>query len=256
VRVYPVSVEFPNRWTAAAPPVAECRAEALRRLQLTAPGGRLAVGVDRLDYTKGIDEKFLAVERFLELHPELVGRFVFAQIAEPSRDCLPSYRERRARLVATAERVNSRFGGVNRPIVLIEAHCDQDEVFRWLRAADVCYVGSLHDGMNLVAKEFVASRNDERGVLVLSRFAGAASQLSDALIVNPYAVDDCAQALATALAMPAEEQRRRMRAMRAIVAEFDASRWAADMLQDAARLRPSSRSRAASAPSFGLASRF
>jgi len=238
VRAYPVSVEWPSRAASQSPTIEACRAEVRRQLHLP-QDVRLGVGVDRLDYTKGINEKFLAVERLLESHPELLERFVFVQIAEPSRDCLPAYRELRSRLLATADRINRRFGSncSYRPIILLEAHHEPAEVYRFLRAADFCYVGSLHDGMNLVAKEFVSARDDDRGVLVLSKFAGAARQLTGALIVNPCAIDDSANALAEALSMDDEEQASRMRAMRSVVAEFSTYRWAGEMLADAAQLR-------------------
>jgi len=237
VRVYPASVEWPSRLAAQSPSVEACRAAIRSRLGL-APEVRLGVGVDRLDYTKGIIEKLCAVERLLESHPEHLGRFVFVQIAEPSRHCLPAYRALRSGLWETADRINARFGTHgHRPIVLLEAHHDPDEVYRFLRAADLCFVGSLHDGMNLVAKEFVTARDDERGVLILSRFAGAARELSGALLVNPWAIDESADALAEALNMEDEQQASRMRAMRSIVAEFNSYRWAAEMLSDGARLR-------------------
>ena len=238
VRAYPVSVEWPSRWACQVPSIDSCRASVRRQLHLQ-PDVRLGVGVDRLDYTKGIDEKFLAVERLLESHPELLERFVFVQIAEPSRDRLPAYRELRSRLLETTDRINRRFGtGLGyRPIILLEAHHEPAEVHRFFRAADLCYVGSLHDGMNLVAKEFVSARDDDRGVLILSKFAGAARELTEALIVNPYAIDDSAHALAEALCMADEEQSNRMRAMRSVVAEFSTYRWAGEMLADAARLR-------------------
>jgi trehalose 6-phosphate synthase len=235
VRAYPVSVEWPNRVACQSPPVETCRAVVRRQLP---PDVRLAVGVDRLDYTKGINEKCLAVERLLESHPEFREHFVFVQIAEPSRDCLAAYQTCRSQLARTVDRLNRRFGTERyRPIILLEAHHEPAEVYQFLRAADVCYVGSLHDGMNLVAKEFVAARDDNQGVLVLSRFTGAARQLTDALLVNPHAIDDSAQALARALDMTREEQASRMRAMRAVVAEFNAYRWVVEMLTDAARLR-------------------
>jgi trehalose 6-phosphate synthase len=191
-----------------------------------------------MDYTKGLDEKVRAVERLLEVHPEFRERLVLAQIAEPSRTGLAAYQAYRSRLAETTRRVNARFGTAScHPITLLEAHYEPAEVYRFLRAADICYVGSLHDGMNLVAKEFVAARDDHRGVLILSRFAGAARELTAALVVNPYAVDDCAEAVAKALRMSDEEQSTRMRAMRSVVAEFNTYRWAGDMLGDAARLR-------------------
>jgi trehalose 6-phosphate synthase len=237
VRAYPVSIEWPSRWAAESPAIETCRETVRRQLQLPS-NVRLGVGVDRLDYTKGINEKFLAVERLLDSSPEFRERFVFVQIAEPSRACLPAYRDLRARVVATADRINRRFGaGSYRPIILLEAHFEPAEVYRFLRAADLCYVGSLHDGMNLVAKEFVCAREDERGVLVLSGFAGAAGQLTGAMIVNPYAIEDSAHVLANALHMADEEQAKRMRAMRSVVAGFNTYWWAGQMLEDAARAR-------------------
>jgi trehalose 6-phosphate synthase len=237
VRAYPVSIEWPGRRPRVSEPIDECR-RAVRRQVGLEPDVRLVAGVDRLDYTKGIEEKFLVVERLLESRPELQGRVALVQIAEPSRGCLPAYRDLRRKVASTAARINARFGRDRyQPIVLLERHHEGEEVNRLMRAADVCYVGSLHDGMNLVAKEFVSARDDERGVLVLSRFTGAARQLDDALIVNPLAIEDAARALADALSMDDGEQSRRMRRMRSIIAEFSTYWWAGQMLQDAARLR-------------------
>jgi trehalose 6-phosphate synthase len=233
VRAYPVGIDWTNPAVSAAPPPAVCRGQLLRDLRLP-EDVRLGVGVDRLDYTKGINEKFLAIERLLEHETGLQGRFAFVQVAEPSRECLPAYRAARAELVATSRRINSRFEARGcRPIVLLEAHHEPAAVYRLYRAADFCYVGSLHDGMNLVAKEFVCARGDGRGVLVLSRFAGAAQQLTDAVLVNPHAIDRTAEALAEALRMPAAEQSRRMRRLRANVAAFDTTWWSGQMLRDA-----------------------
>jgi trehalose 6-phosphate synthase len=236
VRAYPVGVQWTNAAAAGTPEPAACRQRVAVDLQLP-PDARLAVGIDRLDYTKGINEKFLAVEHLLATRPELRGRFVLVQVAEPSRDCLPAYRSARATLLDTSQRVNARFGtDTYRPIHLLEAHHEPADVYRLYRAADVCYVGSLHDGMNLVAKEFVAARDDERGVLVLSQFAGAAYQLRAAVLVNPYAVEASADALAQAVGMSDGEQSRRMRLLRADVATFDASWWARELVQDAVRV--------------------
>jgi trehalose 6-phosphate synthase len=237
VRPYPISIEWPSRWSQTAPPAAECRREVFAELGLR-PDAHLGVGVDRLDYTKGIEERLLAVERLLETQPSLRGRFHFAQLAAPSRTMIAQYRDLDARVVALGERINSRFGGEGyTPVRLLRAHHEPPAVFRYYRAADVCYVSSLHDGMNLVAKEFVAARDDERGVLVLSHFTGAARELTEALVVNPYDLDQAAAALASALCMPEAEQAARMRAMRAFVAEFNVYRWAGRMLVDSARLR-------------------
>ncbi len=237
VRPYPISIEWPDRWAAAAPPVEECRRAVRAELGL-APDALLGVGVDRLDYTKGIEDRLLAVERLLERFPAHRGKFTFVQLAAPSRSLIPEYRDLGVRAEALAARINARFGGPGwTPVVLRASHHEPPEVFRHLRAADVCYVSSLHDGMNLVAKEFVAARDDERGVLVLSRFTGAARELGEALLVNPYDVEEASLALAAALSMPATEQAARMRALRAQVAEFNVYRWAGRMLTDAARLR-------------------
>jgi trehalose 6-phosphate synthase len=237
VRPYPISIEWPSRWAASTPPAAECRASVLAELKLP-PDARLAVGIDRLDYTKGIEERLLAVERLLEREPSLRGRFTFVQVAAPSRTAIERYRRLGDVVEQLAARVNARFGdGGGRPVVLLRAHHEPPVVFRYYRAADVCYVSSLHDGMNLVAKEFVAARDDERGVLVLSQFTGAARELTEALVVNPYDIEEASAALAAALRMPAREQQDRMRAMRALVAEFNVYRWAGRMLVDAARVR-------------------
>jgi trehalose 6-phosphate synthase len=237
VHAYPVSVEWPSQWALQSPPVERCSAAVRSRFGLP-EHTRLIVGIDRMDYTKGIKEKCLALERLLALQSELRERIVLLQIAEPSRACLPAYRECRSQIIATVDRINLRFGTNGyRPIILLEEHREPADVFELLRAADVCYVGSLHDGMNLVAKEFVSARDDERGVLILSKFAGAARELTTALQVNPFYVDSCATAIADALNMPAEEQATRMRAMRDVVEQFNAYRWTADILTDAAWLR-------------------
>lgn len=237
VRPYPISIDWPNRWAEGAPSVEVCRESVREELSL-ADNALLGVGVDRLDYTKGIVERLLAVERLLERHKQYRGRFTFVQLAAPSRTEIAPYRELRKNVEAVAERTNRKFGrGSYQPIILLGVHHEPPEVFRHYRAADLCYVSSLHDGMNLVAKEFVASREDEQGVLVLSRFTGAARELTEALLVNPYDLDAAANALAVALAMSQSEKIMRMRAMRARVSEHNIYRWAGRIFIDAARLR-------------------
>ena len=237
VRRYPISIEWPPSPLASLPPVAECRARVRERLGLPAEL-LLGVGVDRLDYTKGILERFLAVERLLELEPAWIGRFSFVQVAAPSRSSIDEYQNFEARVRALAERINKRFGRPGYlPIVLLIEHYDAARVYELYRAADLCYVSSLHDGMNLVAKEFVASRDDEQGVLILSQFTGAARELAEALIVNPYDIEQSAVAMHVALTMPAAERAARMRTMRHLVQEFNVYRWAGRMLLDAARMR-------------------
>lgn len=237
VESYPISIQWPPPWLGTLPPVEQTRNEILSDLVLPADQ-LLGIGVDRMDYTKGILERFNAVERMLELHPELVGRFTFIQIAAPSRSALEEYQAFETRLHALDERINRRFTRDGIPAIILKAeHHEPDQVNRYYRAAQVCMVTSLHDGMNLVAKEYVAARDDERGVLVLSQFTGAANELYEALIVNPYHVEQTAEALFHALTMPEYEQQERMRSMRAQVRDFNVYRWAGRMLLDAARVR-------------------
>ncbi|MHB8057750.1 MAG: alpha,alpha-trehalose-phosphate synthase (UDP-forming) [Desulfuromonadaceae bacterium] len=237
VESYPISIQWPPPWQGTLPPAEQTRVEILTELGLP-PDHLLGIGVDRMDYTKGILERFNAVERMLELHPELVGRFTFIQIAAPSRSALEEYQAFEARLYALEERINLRFTKNGHQAIILKAeHHEPDQVNRYYRAAQVCMVTSLHDGMNLVAKEFVAARDDERGVLVLSQFTGAANELYEALIVNPYHVEQTAEALYQGLTMPEYEQQERMRSMRAQVRDFNVYRWAGRMLLDAARVR-------------------
>jgi len=241
VEHYPISIQWPPEWVDTQLPVALCRAKICRVEQLP-DDVLLAIGVDRMDYTKGILERFSAVERLLELHPEFIGRVVLVQIAAPSRSSLDEYKHFEERVHTLAARINARFGRNGyTPIRLKARHHTSADINEYYRAAQVCMVTSLHDGMNLVAKEFVASRDDEQGALILSQFTGAARELHDALIVNPYHGEECAEALYRALTMPANEQRVRMRSMRRIVSEFNVYRWAGAMLLDAARLRQRNR---------------
>jgi trehalose 6-phosphate synthase len=238
VESYPISIEWPTpeevrEW----PSPAQCRNEVIERLGIPREH-RIAVGVDRFDYTKGILERLHAVERMLEKHPQMQEKFTFVQVAAPSRSALEEYRVFQERIQATTERINTRFARSGPPVVrLLAPHHEHEAVMKLYRAADACLVTSLHDGMNLVCKEFVAARDDERGVLILSRFAGAAREMPEALVVNPYHVEETADALHRALTMPPGEQRERMASLRSTVREFNVFRWAGRMLSDAARLR-------------------
>jgi trehalose 6-phosphate synthase len=244
VRAYPVGIEW-NNPHARAGSIDECRASVACELGLS-DGMRLGVGIDRLDYTKGIAGKFQTIERLLEHNADLRGRLVFVQVAEPSRDCLPAYRTARDEIAATAARINARFGGPSyQPIVLRERHHEPGEVYRLYKAADFCYVNSLRDGMNLVAKEFVAARRDGRGVLVLCQYTGAAPQLQDAVIVDPYSIEASAAALERALQMPPAEQRRRLERMQTAVAAFDTYWWADQIMHDALHPRSARPAKAA-----------
>lgn len=237
IESYPISIQWPPPFQGHQGSVASTRSEITRELGLPELH-RIGLGVDRMDYTKGILERFLAVERMLELHPDLIGHFTFVQIAAPSRSVLVAYRAFQAQVEEEADRINRRFsGGGYPPIILKPEHHEPDQVNRYYRAADVCVVTSLHDGMNLVAKEYVAARDDERGALVLSMFTGAAHELHEALIVNPYHVEQTAEAIYRGLMMPEFEQQERMRSMRSLLRDFNVFRWAGRMLLDAARIR-------------------
>jgi trehalose 6-phosphate synthase len=241
VQRYPISIAWPPEPELLQRSIPDCRNK-IRQLNDLPSGHKLGVGVDRMDYTKGIVERFRAIERLLELNPDWIGRFSFVQIAAPTRSDIDEYQHHEAQVRAMAARINSRFDRQGPPPILLKIeHHNPREVYEYFRAADLCFVSSLHDGMNLVAKEFVAARDDERGVLILSEFTGAARELSEALIVNPYDADQCAAALHLALTMPESEQRDRMRLMRGLIAEYNVFRWAGRMLLDAAAMRRRSR---------------
>ncbi len=237
VKRYPISIDWPPEPELVEMPVEQCR-EMIRQRHHLPMEQAIGIGVDRLDYTKGIEERLRAVERLFELQPAWVGRFTFLQIAAPTRASIEDYQAYEQRVRSLVTRINARFSdGVNPAIILLVQHHEPHEVYAYYRAADVCFVSSLHDGMNLVAKEFVAARDDEAGVLVLSQFTGAARELPEALVVNPYDVEQCAEALHVALTMPRQLQRARMRLMRGLVSEFNVYRWAGRMLIDAAEMR-------------------
>jgi trehalose-6-phosphate synthase len=238
VRPYPISVAFPEN----SHEIGEMRNAGEERAALCAElhveASLLGVGVDRVDYTKGILERFRAIERFIELNPAYQQRFTFVQIGAPSRTDIERYKHFLDEVSVEAERINARFQTARwKPIVFRKKHHSHEEIARFYRASSFCMVTSLHDGMNLVAKEYVASREDERGALILSTFAGAAHELSDALLVNPYDIAHLAESIHRALEMPEEEQARRMKRMRHTVREHNVYRWAANLLSDLTEIR-------------------
>ncbi|MGQ0634108.1 MAG: alpha,alpha-trehalose-phosphate synthase (UDP-forming) [Planctomycetaceae bacterium] len=238
VRPHPISID-PSAAESFKPAVLEAAERRLRQ-RLRLRDERLLVGIDRADYTKGIPERMRAVDRLLDLHPELKGTFRLVQVAAPSRTHIPAYRQLQDELDQLADQINWRHEHNGwRPIVLFNEHFSAEQVYVLNRLAAVCVVSSLHDGMNLVAKEFVASRDDSRGVLVLSRFTGASAELSDALQINPFAIDEFSDALYRALTMPADEQEARMRRMRQQVLEHNVYRWAGHLLGDIVKLADS-----------------
>ena len=238
VRPYPISVSFPE----IAPQAEPARSSGAERAELFEELGieatLLGIGVDRIDYTKGILERFSGIELFLEQNPTYQRRFTFVQIGAPSRTHIDRYRKFLEEVSVEAERINARFqAGRWKPIVFVKRHHSHQEIERFYRAASLCLVTSLHDGMNLVAKEFVAARADDRGVLILSTFAGAALELLDALLVNPYDIQQLAGAIHRALDMPEAEQSARMHRLRSDVRENNIYRWAANLLSDLTEIR-------------------
>ncbi|HEU4535680.1 MAG TPA: bifunctional alpha,alpha-trehalose-phosphate synthase (UDP-forming)/trehalose-phosphatase [Polyangiaceae bacterium] len=228
--VHAIGNDFASFDGPARDPAVLAEAAALRP---QAPGARLVLGVDRLDYTKGILRRLLAVERLLEREPSLRGRVRFLQIAVPSREKVEAYAELRRSVNEAVGRINAHYGTPSEaPLHLLYRSLPAAQLVALYRAADAMLVTPLRDGMNLVAKEYVAARPDERGVLVLSEFAGAAAELREALLVNPFDLGAVAAAVKRALDMPAHEQAARMRALRAQVSTHDVHQWAEGFLAD------------------------
>ena len=205
-------------------------------------GGRpefLAVGVDRIDYTKGLVERLHAIDRFLERYPHYVGRFVYLGIGAPSRIHIPAYKELRGDIAQRVEEINWKYGTERwQPVILLDHQVSYPRVLAYLAMADVCLVTALHDGMNLVGKEFIAAQQGEKpGVLILSRFTGAARELAEALPINPYDIEGTAEAIRQALEMPQEERGRRCRWLQEQIQDHDIYRWALDMLNEVRRIR-------------------
>lgn len=227
----PIGADFERISTTLAD---ESMPERMRTLvaDLGLEGRVVGVGVDRLDYTKGIPERMEAIGRLLRENPTLSGRFTFVQIGVPSREDVPAYAAISAEIDAIVARINTDFGTgpADGPIRYLKQTFRLPELVALYRLADFCIVSSLHDGMNLVAKEFVAARDDLDGVLILSELAGAAQELPEALIINPYDERGFTAAIARAIEMPVWERHRRMRALRRQVAGRDVLAWASDIL--------------------------
>jgi trehalose 6-phosphate synthase len=239
VKPFPISIASPAPASFPHPLNGGLKKTLLRELGIQ--GEYLGVGVDRVDYTKGLRERFLAIERFLEKYPPYQGRFTFVELGAPSRTHIKEYRDLMAQVETEAERINWRFQTKEwRPIVFLKRHHSHKEIAPFYEAADLCLVTSLHDGMNLVAKEFIGGRGDDSGVLILSQFTGASRELKDALIVNPYDTEQMAEAIRTALEMDPEERRARMQRMREAVNERNIYRWAGDLISSLSQIRLSS----------------
>ncbi len=241
VRPYPISVEVRKEKEAkpqqASPDRASMERNALLK-ELGVDALYLGLGVDRVDYTKGILERLHSVERFLEKYPSYQGKFTFIQIGAPSRTHIKRYHDLFAEVESEAERINWRFQAERwKPIVFLKRQHSHQELQRFYRAADVCMVTSLHDGMNLVSKEFLVERDDGEGMLILSCFTGAARELKDALLVNPYDIDQMAQAIHFALEIPAADRKARMQRMRRVVEEHNIYWWAGNLVADLCNVR-------------------
>lgn len=239
VKPFPISIAPPNPSSAFRPLDGSLKKSLLRELGIE--GKLLGVGVDRIDYTKGLRERFLAIERFLEKYPIYQGMFTFVELGAPSRTHIKEYRDLTALVESEAERINWRFQTKEwRPIVFLKRLHSHREIAPYYAAADLCLVTSLHDGMNLVAKEFIGAKWDELGVLILSQFTGAARELRDALVVNPYDTEQMAEAIRLALEMDPAEIRARMQRMREGVKEKNIYRWAGDLISSLSQIRLSS----------------
>ena len=226
IRPFPISIAYPGN----AEPTGDPDRRLLDNLHIKTQ--YLVLGVDRLDYTKGILERFKGIEFLLEGHPEYRGKVTLLQVASPTRETVEKYREYATQVTNEADRINKKYGTNGWiPIVLEKRNYTHEKLQQLYRFAHVCLVTSLHDGMNLVAKEFVAARTDEEGVLVLSQFTGAARDLKGAILINPYSAEETSLALHTALTMPKSEQRRRMKTLRFSVRDYNIYRWSATLIR-------------------------
>jgi trehalose 6-phosphate synthase len=232
VRPFPISIDFDqHEETAMSAAVDDEMNHWRQQLGLDGEAIDIGIGIDRIDYTKGIPERLRALDLFFEEHPEHHEHFVFVQIGVPSRTHIRQYQHLDVEIDSLVEQINWRWGTDSwRPIVYLKKLHSPIQMMALHRLARFCVVSSLDDGMNLVAKEFVASRGDDDGVLILSRFTGSARELTSALLVNPFAVNELAEAMQQALVMPEEDRRKRMQKMRAAVADNNIYRWAGKIL--------------------------
>ena len=237
VKSFPISIAFSNVYDElrTGDTAAESKKNLVKRLGIHSK--YIGVGVDRMDYTKGILERLKSIEIFLHKNPAYIGEFVFIQIAAPSREGVEKYRQFTQDVKLEVERINSLFQKNSwKPIILLNQQHSHEEINLLFQEANFCLVTSLHDGMNLVAKEFVAARYDGMGVLILSQFTGAAQELKDALIINPYNGEETAEAIHHALTMTPAEQKNRMNKMRETIKNYNIYRWSAEFLKSLVNL--------------------
>ena len=235
VRAFPISVDDSQFGTWTEDDILQ--AEKIRR-ELKLEDKIIAFSVERLDYTKGILERILAIDRFLEKYPQYLKKFVFVQIAAPSRTHIKRYHDLMGEIDELIDRKNWKYSdGDWKPILYFKRQFSHEEIKPYYGLADLCIVSSLHDGMNLVAKEFIAAKNDFSGMLILSQFTGAARELTGAVQVNPYSIEEFADAIKTAIEMPEREKRGRMAAMREIITKNNVYSWAASIVSDLSSLK-------------------
>lgn len=236
VKPFPISIAFTLKDYESQNHFKMEASELLRQHGINAQS--FGIGVDRIDYTKGLIEKFLSIERFFEKYSEYHGKFTFVQIGAPSRSLLKSYSDTINAVDTEVSRINWRFKQKNwQPILFLKKHHSHEEIMPFYRSAEFCMVTSLHDGMNLVAKEFIASREQNDGVLILSRFAGAANELHGAVIINPYDIEQSADAMKDSLEMPLEIQQQKMKQMRRMVMSHNVYSWASNILRTMASIQ-------------------
>jgi len=235
VRAFPISIDDKMETHAAA--IEQPHLEKIKK-EYDLEGKIVAVGVDRIDYTKGIVERVLAIDRFLEKNPQYRKRFVFIQLAAPSRTHIKRYHDLMGEIDELIEQKNWKYlEGDWKPIIYLKRHFSPEEIEPFYVLADICIVSSLHDGMNLVAKEYVASKKDSSGVLILSQFTGASRELNEAVLINPYAIEEFADKILQAVEMPEEEKKKRMDLMRKKISENNIYRWAASIVSELATLK-------------------
>ncbi len=235
VKTLPISIDFAGT-RAIAEKIGEAEIRKIKK-KYGLKKETVIVGVDRLDYTKGLPEKIKAIDIFLQKHPEYIEKLSFIQIASPTRIHLDEYKHYTEEVETLVEEVNWKHSTDNwRPITLDVRFAPVEEIYSLYKLADICLVTSLHDGMNLVSKEYVAANADHKGVLILSKFAGASEELEDALRINPYSVDEIVKAMETALKMPQEEREERMKRMEAEISAYHVFKWATDFLENITKI--------------------
>ncbi|MFH0876897.1 MAG: trehalose-6-phosphate synthase [Candidatus Omnitrophota bacterium] len=237
VRSFPISIDIVSEQKSTE---AEAEQKEIARIkrEFDLEGKIIGVGVDRIDYTKGLIERVLAIDRFLEKYPQYQKKVVFLQLAAPSRTHIKRYHDLTNEIDELVEKKNWKYSdGDWRPIIYLKRYFSQDEIQPYYRMADFCIVSSLHDGMNLVSKEYVAAKKNAGGALVLSTFTGASRELTDAILINPYSIEEFADGIKAAVEMPPEEQERRMENMRQVINENNVYRWAANIISELTALK-------------------